>query len=160
MIREAGGVPVVTRVGHSLIKQKMLETKAVFGGESSGHFFYSFPAGVFEGPVAAAAQMLQELSKTKKTLSQLVAPFKRYAHSGEINFHVQDKETVLKDLREKYQDGEISELDGVTITYPDFWFNVRPSNTESALRMNLESKNQTTMQAKRDELINFLQKYA
>ncbi len=152
MIREAGGVPCVTRVGHSLIKEKMIETGAVFAGESSGHFFYKFPTGNFEGPVAVAAQLLQELTARGVTLSELVRPLNRYVHSGEINFTVADKDGAIAAIKETYASGELSELDGITIAYPEFWFNVRASNTESLLRLNLEAVDRATMEAKRDEI--------
>ena len=153
MILEAGGVPCVTRVGHSLIKEKMGETDAVFAGESSGHFFYRFPNGNFEGPVAVAAQLMQELTARNVALSELVRPLNRYAHSGEINFKVADKAGAIAELKARYAAGTLSELDGITITYPDYWFNVRASNTESLLRLNLEAKTEDLMKEKRDEIV-------
>jgi len=160
VIREAGGVPCVTRVGHSLIKEKMLETGAVFAGESSGHFFYAFPTGCYEGPVAVAAQLLQELTARGVTLSELVAPLNRYAHSGEINFTVNDKAAAIGAIKERYADGALSELDGVTIAYPDFWFNVRASNTEPLLRLNLEAADRATMETRRDEITALIRPFA
>ncbi len=160
MIEEAGGVPSVTRVGHSLIKEQMRSVGAVFGGESSGHFFYTFPSGVYEGPVTVAAQMLQEMTRLEKPLSQIVEPLMRYAHSGEINFTVVEKEGMMKKLVEKFHDGECTTLDGITITYPDFWFNVRASNTESKLRLNLEALDRAIMEARRDEIIAFIKENA
>lgn len=159
MIREAGGVPCVTRVGHSLIKEKMLETGAVFAGESSGHFFYAFPTGCYEGPVAVAAQLLQELTARGITLSELVAPLNRYAHSGEINFTVNDKAAAIAAIKERYADGTLSELDGITIAYPDFWFNVRASNTEPLLRLNLEAADRATMETRRDEITALIKQF-
>ena len=160
MIEEVGGVPSVTRVGHSLIKEQMRSQGAVFGGESSGHFFYAFPTGVYEGPVTVATQILQEITRVGKPLSEIVEPLERYAHSGEINFVVKDKDAVVQALKETYADGELSELDGITITYPTFWFNVRGSNTEPKLRLNLEAVDETTMTAKRDELVAFIQNHS
>ncbi|MFC1787941.1 phosphomannomutase/phosphoglucomutase [Patescibacteria group bacterium] len=157
MIVEAGGKPVVTRVGHSLIKEKMMETDAIFGGESSGHFFFKFPTGVYEGPVTVTTMLLQELTRQNISLSALVAPLKRYFHSGEVNFEVQDKTAAMESLKEKYSEGELIDIDGITIKYPDFWFNVRPSNTESLLRLNLEAKTQEIMEQKRDEISQFIQ---
>ncbi|MBI4599241.1 phosphomannomutase/phosphoglucomutase [Candidatus Uhrbacteria bacterium] len=156
MIREAGGQPVVTKVGHSLIKQHMREVNAVFGGESSGHFFYAFPTGVYEGPVTVAVQILQEITRQQKTLADLIRPYRRYAHSGELNFRVADKDAVLARIKAHFSEGTVSELDGITITYPDFWFNVRASNTESLLRVNLEAVDQKTMEAKRDEIVSLV----
>jgi phosphomannomutase len=153
MIEEAGGVPSVTRVGHSLIKEQMRSVGAVFGGESSGHFFYAFPTGVYEGPVTVATQILQEITRQDKPLSEIVEPLERYVHSGEINFTVQDKEGMMRKLTEKFSQGELTTFDGITITYPDFWFNVRASNTESKLRLNLEAVDRPTMEARRDEIV-------
>ena len=153
MIEEAGGKAVVTRVGHSLIKETMLKEKAVFGGESSGHYFYQFPYGTFEAPVVLCLKFLSYLSLMDKPLSEVVSPYKRYFHSGEINRDVEDKEQKMEKIAQKYRDGKISRLDGITIEYPDFWFNVRPSNTESVLRFALEAKTQKLMQEKRDEII-------
>lgn len=153
MIREAGGIPSITKVGHSLIKEQMLQEKAVFGGESSGHFFYAFSNGVYEGPVTVATQILQEITLQGKTLAEIVRPLKeKYSHSGEINFAVSDKEAVLAAIKSTYNDGEISELDGVTVTYPNVWFNVRASNTENKIRLNLEAVDKETMETKRDEV--------
>lgn len=160
MIVEAGGGPSVTRVGHSLIKEQMRAVGAVFGGESSGHFFYAFPTGVYEGPVTVATQILQEVTRQGKKLSEIVEPLMRYAHSGEINFTVEDKTGMMEKLIEKFKDGELTQLDGITITYPDFWFNVRASNTESKLRLNLEAVDRATMEAKRDEIVAFIQEHA
>ncbi|PJA45145.1 phosphomannomutase/phosphoglucomutase [Candidatus Uhrbacteria bacterium CG_4_9_14_3_um_filter_50_9] len=153
MIVEAGGKPSVTRVGHSLIKEQMRKEGAVFGGESSGHFFYAFETGVYEGPVTVAMQMLQEMTRQGKPLSEIVEPLERYVHSGEINFTVEDKEGMMNKIKQHFREGTLSELDGITLTYQDFWFNVRPSNTESTLRLNLEAVDRATMEAKRDEVI-------
>ncbi|HBO99925.1 MAG: Phosphomannomutase [Candidatus Uhrbacteria bacterium GW2011_GWF2_41_16] len=158
MILEAGGRPLVTRVGHSFMKEQMRKVDAVFGGESSGHFFYRFPIGVFEGPLTVTVHLLQEMTKQRKTLSELVAPYKKYAHSGELNFRVSDKEIVLQQLKEHFADGVISELDGVTVTYPNFWFNVRASNTESLVRLNVEALNPEVMEEKKKEVVEILER--
>ncbi len=160
MIEEAGGIPSVTRVGHSLIKEQMRSVGAVFGGESSGHFFYAFPTGVYEGPVKVVTQILQEVTRRGVKLSQIVEPLERYVHSGEINFVVEDKEGMMRKLTEKFSDGEITTLDGITITYPNFWFNVRGSNTESKLRLNLEAIDRATMESRRDEIVAIIQESA
>ncbi len=148
MIEQNGGVPSVTRVGHSLIKKQMLETGAVFGGESSGHFFVKFPYGVFEAPMVVTLKLLQELSEKNISLADYTEPLKKYFHSGEINFKVADKNAVMQKLKEKFADAEISDLDGLTFEYPDFWFNVRASNTESLLRLNLEGINEELVKEK------------
>ncbi len=152
MILEAGGKPSVTRVGHSLIKKQMIETGAVFGGESSGHFFVKFPDGVYESPMIACLRFLQVLSESGLSASDFIKPLDRYFHSGEINFEVEDKVGALAKLKEKYSDAKISDLDGLTFTYSDFWFNVRPSNTESLLRLNLEAIDEQLMREKLIEI--------
>ena len=152
MIEQNGGVPSVTRVGHSLIKKQMLETGAVFGGESSGHFFVKFPYGVFEAPMVVTLKLLQELSEKNISLADYTEPLKKYFHSGEINFKVADKNAVMQKLKEKFADAEISDLDGLTFEYPDFWFNVRVSNTESLLRLNLEGVDEELVKKKTAEI--------
>lgn len=155
MIIEAGGKPSVTRVGHSLIKDQMRAEGAPFGGESSGHFFYAFPVGVFEGPVTVATQLLQEITERNQTFSQIIGPLQsRYAHSGEISFSVEDKSDVIAQIKARFADGTLNELDGISITYPDFWFNVRGSNTEPKLRLNLEARDRATMEKRRDEIVS------
>lgn len=152
MILENGGKPSVTRVGHSLIKKQMIETGAVFGGESSGHFFVKFPHGIYEAPMVVVLKLLQELSETGQTLADYARPFKKYFHSGEINFKGADKEKVFARLKEKYHDAAISDLDGLSFTYPDFWFNVRASNTESLIRLNLEAVKKGIVETKIKEV--------
>ncbi len=152
MIREAGGKPVVTRVGHALIKETMMKEGAVFAGESSGHFYMALPEGVYEAPVATMLIMIAEMVRENKKLSEIVAPLKKYSHSGEINFHVDDKLAAIARLKEKYASGEQNEIDGLTVTFPTYWFNVRMSNTEPLLRLNLEAVDASTMQKMRDEV--------
>ncbi len=152
MILENGGVPSVTRVGHSLIKKQMIETGAVFGGESSGHFFVKFPHGVYEAPMVIILKLLLELSENNVSLADYVRPLKKYFHSGEINFKGAEKEKVFAVLKEKYSDAKINDLDGLTFTYPDFWFNVRGSNTEALVRLNLEAVDKKTMEEKTKEI--------
>lgn len=153
LIDEVGGKASVTRVGHSLIKEQMLKENAVFGGESSGHYFYKFDYGTFEAPTVLILKFLNWLSMDGRNLSAIADQYARYVHSGEINSKVEDKDGRIEALAQKYADAEISYLDGITITYPNWWFNVRPSNTESALRLNLEATDQTTMENKRDEVL-------
>ena len=157
MIEEAGGTPVVTRVGHSLIKEKMREVDAPFAGESSGHFYYRYESGSYDGPVTLAVQLLQELTRRGVKLSDVANEYARYVHSGEINFKVEDKQAMIDKIKAAYPEGELNELDGITITFEDFWFNVRPSNTESKLRLNLEAVDQETMEKRRDEIIGLIE---
>lgn len=152
MIQAVGGKASVTRVGHSLIKEQMLRENAVFGGESSGHYFYKLSCGTFEAPFILVWKFLEFVSQQKKPLSEIVAPYKIYFHSGEINSTVTDPKAKIEMIKQKYADGQLNELDGITIEYPDFWFNVRPSNTEPLLRLALEAKTKEIMEQKRDEL--------
>jgi phosphomannomutase len=157
MIEEAGGNPCVTRVGHSLIKKKMLEEDAIFGGESSGHYFYKFDYGTFEAPVLFVLKFLTYISNQNKPVSEIVAPYDKYFHSGEINFEVGDKQAKMDEVEEKYKGRcEISKLDGVTVTCDDFWFNIRPSNTEPLLRLALEAVSKEKMQEKKKELVDLI----
>jgi len=157
IIIENGGKPVITRVGHSLIKEKMIEVDAFFAGESSGHFFLRFDEGFYEAPIVVILKILGELSVSGKSFSDLIKPFKKYFHSGEINSSVIDKEGVIKKLAGVFHDAkDINYLDGLTVEYDDFWFNVRPSNTEPLLRLNLESKTKYKMIEMRDKIIDMI----
>ncbi len=148
MIAELGGKPVITPVGHSLIKEMMIKEGAIFGGESSGHFFYAMPFGTFEAPMVLVAKFLAWLSEQNKPLSAAIAPYKRYAHSGEINFKLKDRaaiEAKIEEIKTKFADGKQIYIDGVTVEYPDYWFNVRASNTEPLLRLTVEARNQEVL---------------
>lgn len=153
MIENAGGIPFVTKVGHSLIKAQMIKMDSPFSGESSGHFFYRFAEGSYDAPMAVITQLLTWLSQKNEPLSKLAKPYDIYFHSGEINFVVRDIDQVLNLLRDKYADAnDINYLDGISITYDTYWFNVRGSNTEPKVRLNLEAIDQQTMESKRDEI--------
>jgi phosphomannomutase len=138
-IRAAGGEPVRTRVGHSFIKQVMADTGAIFGGEHSGHYYfrenYRADSGLIAGVVA-----LGELSASGGSLSALLAPYRRYWDSGEINSEVADQARKIEELAATHADGRLDRLDGLTIEYQDWWCNVRPSNTEPLLRLNVEAR--------------------
>ncbi|HYN37035.1 MAG TPA: phosphomannomutase/phosphoglucomutase [Actinomycetota bacterium] len=152
VIKENGGVPVRTRVGHSFIKKIMAETGAIFGGEHSGHYYFRDNFRADSGMIAALIA-LEAMSEASKPLSELLKPFKRYFNSGEINSVVKDQQAVLKKLAAKYSDGEQDWTDGLTVDYPDWWFNCRASNTEPLLRLNLEANTEDLMQEKRDEVL-------
>lgn len=155
VINELGGVPVRSRVGHSYIKALMAETGAVFGGEHSGHFYFKDFWRADSGALAAL-HALAALGESDKTISQLLAPFKRYVASGEVNSQVADSAQVIKAIREKYaalSEFEIDELDGLTVSTKNWWFNVRASNTEPLLRLNVEADTAANMAAHRDELL-------
>lgn len=153
LINENGGLPVMTRIGHSLIKEQMNKEDIFFAGESSGHFYLHGAAGRFEYPSIIILKILTLTSSAVNGIANYVAPYKKYFHSGEINRSVSDKEKVFDDIYAKYGDGKITHLDGITIEYPDFWFNVRASNTEPKIRLNLEAIDLKTMEQKRDEIL-------
>ncbi len=146
-VRAAGGVPRRERVGHSFMKKAMADTHAVFGGELSGHSYFrdNFHA---DSAAIVFARAISVLSAAGKPLSECVAPLMKYSHSGEINFQVEDKEGKMKEVEETFKDAEIDHLDGVTCTYPDWWCNVRPSNTEPLLRLSLEAETPAKMKEK------------
>jgi phosphomannomutase len=155
-IVESEGVPIVTKVGHSLIKEQAVREGAYFAGESSGHFFLNMEEGCYEIPIIVTLKLLQELSESGASLSEYIKPYKRYFHSGEINSRVRDKDAVIARLKEKYADGKQNEMDGISIKYPNWWFNVRPSNTEPVLRLNLEANTKELMEEKRDEVLEII----
>jgi phosphomannomutase len=157
VIIECGGVPVRTRVGHSFIKATMAETGAVFGGEHSGHFYFRDFWRADSG-MLAALHTLAALGETPAgtTLSSLLAPFDRYVASGEINTEVADQGAVTQAIRAAFVARgitDIDDLDGMTVTGDGWWFNVRPSNTEPLLRLNVEAADTEQMVAVRDEVL-------
>jgi phosphomannomutase len=137
-IRAEGGVPIRTRVGHSFIKQVMAETGAIFGGEHSGHYYFRKNYRADSGLIAAVVAM-GELSSAGQPLSDVLAPFRKYFDSGEINSRVDDPTAKVEQIATALVDGRQDRLDGLTVEYPDWWFNVRPSNTEPLLRLNVEA---------------------
>jgi len=139
-IKRNGGTSIRTRVGHALIKPLMKEKNAVFGGEHSGHFYFRNNWFADSGLIALLV-CLELLSEEGKKLSELVSEIDPYVRSGEINSKVDDISERLNAIKTKYSDAEIDTLDGVTVDYGDWWFNLRPSNTEPLLRLNLEAKN-------------------
>jgi phosphomannomutase len=151
-IREHGGVPVRTRVGHSFIKQIMAETGAIFGGEHSGHYYfrenYRADSGLIAGVVA-----LGELSASGGSLSALLAPYRRYWDSGEINSTVADQAGKIEELASLHGDARLDRLDGLTIEYEDWWCNVRPSNTEPLLRLNVEARTEALLDDRTAKLL-------
>ena len=155
VIEESGGVAKECRVGHANIKRQMRDDKAVFAGELSGHYYFRENSYAEAGSLAAL-MILSVMSETGQTSSQLAHDLKRYTHSGEINSEVKDKDAVLQKLEGTYSDGKISHLDGIKIDFPDWWFNVRPSNTEPLLRLNLEADTEALMQQKRDEVLGII----
>ncbi len=138
VVIENGGKPVRSRVGHSFIKQLMAETGAVFGGEHSAHYYFRNNWRADSGLIASV-MVLEQLSRHDGPLSDLLAPLKRYAASGEINTRVTDAAAVIERVADHYRDASRDRLDGLTVDHGDWWFNLRPSNTEPLLRLNLEA---------------------
>ena len=151
-IESLGGIPVLSRVGHSFIKEKMKKEDIVFGGEYSGHFF-SKNHYFTECPYFVLFNIIEKMKKENKTLSQLIEPFRKYFHSGEINFKVENKEEIIKQIKEKYKEGKTMEIDGLRVDFPDWWFLVRASNTEPLIRLIVEAKNKELMAEKKNELL-------
>ncbi|MBQ0891378.1 phosphomannomutase/phosphoglucomutase [Streptomyces sp. RM72] len=158
VIREAGGTPVRTRVGHSFIKAEMARTGAVFGGEHSAHYYFADFWNADTG-MLAALHVLGALGSQDGRLSDLTRRFDRYAASGEINSAVDDPAARLAAVRTAWQDRPgvtVDELDGLTVTGPDWWFNLRPSNTEPLLRLNTEAREPQTMRKLRDQVLTLV----
>src|SRR5918997_3075447 len=155
VIRENGGRPIRTRVGHSFIKKVMADTGAVFGGEHSGHYYFRDNFCAHSG-IIAALLVLGAMSGTDQPLSGVLEPYQRYAASGEINSEVADQQASIRELAEAYADGDQDTLDGLTVSYDDWWFNCRPSNTEPLLPLNLEARSKELMEAKRDEVLGLI----
>jgi phosphomannomutase len=152
LIEKAGGVPVRSQVGHSIIKKVMRDRDVVFGGEHSGHFYFRDNWYADSGMIALL-QCLELFSDANKPVSEVIAPIDTRFRSGEINTTVADIPGKLAQLERRYADARIDRLDGVTIAYPDWWMNVRPSNTEPLLRLNLEGDTNDLMERKRDEVL-------
>ncbi len=159
VIAEHGGVGIRTRVGHSYIKQTMAETNAVFGGEHSGHYYYRDNYRADSGIITAMV-VLELLSNFDGLLSELVAPFNRYAASGEINTVVDNPLTTVSRISEelRHSGAQIDELDGLTADYGDWWFNLRPSNTEPLLRLNVEASTDEECARHVDEVVAMIRR--
>jgi len=151
-ILAAGGVPVRSKVGHSFIKKTMRDEDILFGGEHSGHFYFKRNWFADSGMIALM-QCLNVFSRAGGSVSQTIAPIDRRARSGEVNSTVSDMPAKLRELRAHYRDAAIDELDGLTIQYPDWWMNVRASNTEPLLRLNVEGDTRDVMERRRDEAL-------
>jgi phosphomannomutase len=152
-VREAGGVPLMNRVGHAFIKKRMRDERAAFGGEVSGHFYFRENWFADNGMIPALL-VLERLGLEGRSLSQILAPLReRYHVSGEINSRVADVARALARIEERYRDGRVFWLDGLSVDYDDWHFNVRPSNTEPLLRLNLEAATPAEMARRRDEVL-------
>lgn len=150
VVEAAGGKTAMSKVGHSNIKAQMRAERAAFAGEVSGHMY--FAPWYMDSGLMALGYILRLVQEKKQKVSELVAPLLKYAKTPEINFEVENKDKILASLKEKYADAEILELDGVSIIYPDWWANVRPSNTEPLLRLNMEANNSDLLRQKQTEI--------
>jgi phosphomannomutase len=159
VIKEFGGVPVRTRVGHSFVKQVMAETGAAFAGEHSGHYYFRENYRADSGLIAGVI-VLEQISKAGKPLSKLLEPFRRYHSSGEINSVVEDQAAAIERIAARYADGRHDRLDGLTVEYEDWWFNVRASNTEPLLRLNVEARTRELLEEKTAELLSLIREGA
>jgi phosphomannomutase len=153
-IERAGGVPLINRVGHAYIKHRMREEGAVFGGEVSGHYYFRDFSQADSG-VVPFLLVLELISKRGAKLSEILAPYReRYFLTGELNTPVADVPLKLRELEDRFgRDGAVSSLDGISVDFDDWHFNVRPSNTEPLLRLNLEARSQEQMERRREEVL-------
>jgi len=156
-VRKAGGVPRRERCGHAFLKKTLASTKAAFGGELSGHYYFRENEFCDSGMIAFA-EIINVLNRTGNSLSALVAPLRRYANSGERSFRCEDPQQVIQQLASRYDDAEIDYLDGITVQYSDWWFNIRPGTTEPLLRLSLEAIDQVMLARKLDEVCPLLGK--
>ncbi|PIP24380.1 MAG: phosphomannomutase/phosphoglucomutase [Candidatus Nealsonbacteria bacterium CG23_combo_of_CG06-09_8_20_14_all_37_18] len=155
VVRENGGFPIISKVGHSNIKRKMRKENILFGGEASAHYYHRSPY-FCEAPFFVLFKILKELSKVEKPFSQVLRPFKKYFYSGEINFKVKDTKKALKVLENRFKRGKILKVDGIRIDFSDWWFNARPSHTEPLLRLVIEAETKKLMEEKKKELIELI----
>jgi phosphomannomutase len=155
IVREGGGEPIRTRVGHSFIKQVMAETGAIFGGEHSGHYYFRDNYRADSGLIASVI-VLEQLSTADRPLSELLRPLRRYFDSGEINSRVDDQGAAVEAISAAYADARQDRTDGLTVEFDDWWFNVRPSNTEPLLRLNVEARTRELLEDKTSEVLSLI----
>jgi phosphomannomutase len=152
-VEAAGGTALMHRVGHAFMKKRMRDENAVFGGEVSGHFYFRDNWFADNGMIPALL-MLELLGREGRKLSEILRPIReRYHVSGEINSRVADVDTALRRIEEQHRHARLTRLDGLSVDYEDWHFNVRPSNTEPLLRLNLEADSRKAMEARRDEVL-------
>ena len=158
LVRHEGGRPIRTKAGHSIIKPQMRKNNAAFGGEHSGHFYFRDNYFADSG-IIAMLTVAELVGRQEEPISKLLEPIDPYVRSGEINSEVDDQQEVVERVEEYYAERdnpEIDHLDSLTVDYGDWWFNLRPSNTEPLLRLNVEAEDRATMQTKRDELLGLI----
>jgi len=157
-IRELGGNPVKTRVGHSFIKEKMREVDAVFAGELSGHYYFK-EMGFIDSGILSMISMLNLLTSQGAPLSKLIGPLNKYARSGEINIHVHDSPRLFRELEAAYRDGRQEHLDGLSVEYPNWWFNLRESNTEPVVRLVMEADDEPVLEREKARVLGIVRQY-
>lgn len=158
---QGGGTAVITNVGHALITETMHKTNALFAGESSGHYFFR-QTGFAESPIPVILTILDVMSRESKPISEILNPLRASVESGEINFKLDNPDLVkskIETLKNKYSDGQISMLDGLSVEFPEWRFNLRSSNTEPLLRLNLEAKTKGLMEEKKNELVGLIKSF-
>lgn len=155
IIKENGGVPVMMRVGNPFYKEKLILEGGALAGELSGHLMFKENFGIDDG-LFAAIKTMDLICLSKKTLSELIKPLKKYFQTEEINLEVKEKDKVLNKVREYFKDGHFIELDGLYIQYPDWWFNLRKSNTEDLVRLRIEAKREKLLKEKKKELLDLI----
>jgi phosphomannomutase len=156
LIRQAGGIPLIERVGHAFIKRRMAEERALFGGEVTGHYYFQ-DFNYADSGIIPSLLILEMLSTSGQKMSDLLAPLEsKYFISGEINSTVADAKAKMQELAQRYSDGKVEHLDGISVTYPTWHFNVRASNTEPLLRLNLEALSREEMELRREELLRII----
>ncbi len=157
VVLKRGGIPIMGRVGHSFIKEKMRKENILLAGELSGHYYFK-EHYFFESPFFVLFKLLEKISEGEERISEIIKDYQKYFHSGEINFKVKDKKKKTREIERHFQEGKISYLDGLRVDFSDWWFNIRPSNTEPLLRLVIESKSKKLMQEKKEEITKIIQK--
>lgn len=156
-IEKAKGTAIVSKVGHAHIKRLMREKNILFAGELSGHYYFHVDDGYFEWPLIAMNIVLGEIVRTGKKASELTSPYRLYVKTKELNYELDKKDEALSLLEKHFNDGRISRLDGLTIDYEDWWFNIRTSNTENLIRLNLEARDPGLLEETLSEVVAVLQ---
>ncbi|MCK4588989.1 MAG: phosphomannomutase/phosphoglucomutase [Nanoarchaeota archaeon] len=155
IVQENNSIPIPSKVGHYFIKKVMREKDAAFGGEVSGHYYFK-ELSYTDSAVLAAIKVLNILSQSELPFSQLIKKYQKYHKINETNFEVKDKDAKIKEIQDHYKDAKISHLDGITVEYDDWWFNLRKSNTEPLIRLNLEANSEELIKQKTQELIKLI----
>jgi len=155
-IKKSGNKPVMWKVGHSFMKSKMKELKAEFGAEITGHFYFKFEDAYYENSILTMLMVADMINSAGKPFSEIVKPLQRYFKSPEINTKVDDKIGKISEIKAKYTDGKVTEIDGLRVDYDDWWFNVRESHTEDFLRLMVEAKSQKLLDSKTKELLKII----